>query len=142
MTLRLREATADDLGTVESLLERYGLPTADLRDGDASFYLAEVGGSVVGVGGLEVHGPSGLLRSIAVREPGQGHGSAICDRLEARAREAGVGRLFLLTESAPGFFASRGYERIDRTEAPEAMQSTAEFSELCGDTAVCMRKRL
>lgn len=142
MTVELRAAAAEDLDTVESLLERYGLPTADLRDGDATFYLAEVDGAVVGVGGLEVAGSAGLLRSVAVDERGQGHGSAICDRLEARAGEAGVETLYLLTETAAGFFEGRGYARVDRDAAPAAIQATTEFSALCGETAVCLRKRL
>ncbi|MDZ7701991.1 MAG: arsenic resistance N-acetyltransferase ArsN2 [Halobacteriales archaeon] len=142
MSVELREAAAGELSTVESLLERYGLPTADLRDGAATVYLASVDGSVVGVGGLEAHGDAGLLRSVAVDERGEGHGSAICDRLEARAASSGIGTLYLLTETAAGFFEGRGYERIDREAAPAAIRATAEFDELCGDTAVAMRKRL
>ena len=140
--MRLREAGPEELETVGSLLERYGLPTADLRDGPGTFYLAEVDGSVVGVGGLEAHEEAGLLRSVAVETTGEGHGTSICAALEARARDRGLQALYLLTETAAGFFESLGYERIERGDAPPAIRGTEEFAELCGGTAVCLRKRL
>ncbi len=140
--MRLREAGPEELDRVEALLERYGFPTADLRDGPVTLHLAEADGEVVGVGGLETYGEAALLRSVAVEAPGEGHGSAICDALEAQAKEQGVGTLYLLTETAAGFFAGRGYERIEREAAPAAIRDTAEFDALCGDGAVAMRKRL
>jgi amino-acid N-acetyltransferase len=62
--------------------------------------------------------------------------------LETAAREAGIGRLYLLTTTAADFFAALGYERVDRGEVPEAVRGSAEFSDLCPDTAVAMRRRL
>jgi amino-acid N-acetyltransferase len=73
---------------------------------------------------------------------GEGIGTALCDRLEAVAREDGVGTLYLLTTTAREFFADRGYAAIDRNEAPETIRGTTEFADLCPETAACMRKRL
>ncbi len=43
--------------------------------------------------------------------------------------------IYGLTTTAEAFFVKRGYERVDRTEMPEAIRDTAEFRELCPETA-------
>lgn len=141
--LTLRPA-AGSMGYLERLLEGEGLPTADLREDSNRFYLAEREGEHVGGGGLELYGDVGLLRSVAV-EPehrDRGLGGALVAALEAEARDAGVESLFLLTDTAAGFFEHHGYVRVDRDEAPAAIQDTREFAELCGGSAVCMRKSI
>jgi len=138
----LRPADADDRAVVERLLADAGLPTADLDD--ATLYVATRNGDRVGAGGLEVRGDAALLRSVVVPPDrrGEGHGAAVVDGLETRAREACVGTLYLLTTTAAAFFAARGYERIDRDAVPEPVAGTPEFAELCPDAATCMRKTL
>jgi microcystin degradation protein MlrC len=42
----------------------------------------------------------------------------------------------------PEFFAALGYERIDRSAVPPAVKESAEFSELCPDSAVVMHREL
>lgn len=154
--LALRPAGADGLGYVETLLERNGLPTDDVREKPRCFYVATVDGELsadgkrigvagrVGVGGLEIHDTDGLLRSVVVEESfrGQGYGAAIKGELEEEARSAGVDSLYLLTTTAAQFFEQQGYAEIERTDAPEAIRATAEFETLCPDGATCMRKRL
>jgi amino-acid N-acetyltransferase len=143
-TVSLERATGGDLAAVEHTLAAADLPTADLRDGPGRFYLAVAEGDRVGVGGLEVYGTDGLLRSIAVPADarGEGYGTAICDALEAEARDAGVGTLYLLTTTAASFFEARGYERVDPAAAPAAIQETAQFAELCPSSATCLRREL
>lgn len=143
-SLTLREATTADVERIESLLAANDLPTADVRETSGRFFLAHDGGRVVGVGGLEVHGTVGLLRSVVVPEAerGAGYGATLCDTLEARARKAGVETLYLLTTTAADFFADRGYEEISRDAAPRTIRETTEFAELCPTSAVCLRKRL
>lgn len=132
------------LGVVERFLKEAGLPSADVRSTPAEFSLASVGGEVVGVGGLEGAGSAGLLRSVAVREParGSGVGTAICDGLEAMAREDGTETLYLLTTTAADFFAARGYTQLERSAAPAPVRETTQFAELCPASATCMRKPL
>lgn len=143
-TLTLEPADEETLAYVEDLLEVNGLPSSDVRSKPECFYVAYDGDERVGVGGVEVHGSAGLLRSVAVERSvrGQGVGTTICERLEAAAAEEDVGTLYLLTTTARGFFADRGYEAVDRSEAPDAIRGTTEFSDLCPSTAACMRKRL
>ena len=144
VALTLERADEDALDYVEALLEENGLPSADVRSKPGCFYVASEGDERVGVGGIESYGSDGLLRSVVVERParGQGLGTALCDRLEAVAREDGVGTLYLLTTTARELFADHGYVEIDRSLAPEAIRETTEFADLCPEAAVCMRKRL
>ena len=140
-SIALRPIERGDLDRVEALLAAGGLPTDDVRAKPECFFLACDGDAVVGAGGLEAYGSDGLLRSIVVAEPyrGRGYGGALCDALEDRARERGVGELYLLTTIAAGFFRRRGYETIDREVVPPAVRQTTEFVDLCPDSATCMR---
>lgn len=131
-----------DLDWVRSLLEDEGLPTRDIASKTDCFYVGYADSAPVGVGAVEVHGDSGLLRSVAVAEShrGNGHGTALCAELEARAADEGVRELYLLTTTAPEFFGALGYEEVDRESAPPDIRATTEFEDLCPASAVCMRK--
>ncbi len=140
---RLHPVDGEALAYVKQLLERNDLPS-DVQSSPARFYIARGGDGRVGAGGLELCGDAALLRSVVVERSarGEGVGTALCDALEARAAEAGVERLYLLTTTAAGFFADRGYERVERSDVPESVRGTAEFAELCPDTATVMTKPL
>ena len=153
--MRLEVADPErDLPRVERLLDENDLPSADLETSPVRLFVGyEVTGNAregrgsdgdgfIGVGGLEVYGSDALLRSVVVTDEfrGRGHGTALYRAIEARAREDGVERLYLLTTTAEGFFAGRGFEVVDRDDAPKAIRETAEFEELCSSAATCMRK--
>ena len=143
-TVTLRRADESALSDVETLLAENDLPSADVRTSPARFYVGYDGDDRVGIGGLERYGPDGLLRSVVVERSarGNGYGTALCDALERRARAEGVERLYLLTTTAAAFFAARGYEELERSDAPAAIRETSEFDELCPASAACMRKSL
>lgn len=142
--ISLEPASPTDLERVEALLAENDLPNDDVGAGTAEFFLASADGEFVGVGGLEVHGSVGLLRSVVVDEAarGEGLGTALCAALESHAREEGVEALYLLTTTAAGFFRRCGYDTIERAAAPDDVRQTAEFRELCPDSATCMEKSL
>jgi len=143
-TIALREA--DDLDYVEGLLARNGLPSGDVRSKPGCFYVGDAGDERVGIGGIERHGDGsvGLLRSLVVEETHRaaGVGTALCAALETRAAADGVDTLYLLTTTAAGFFAGRGYAGIEREDVPTPIRRTDEFDHLCPASATCMRKRL
>lgn len=143
-SITLRKADSAAIEWLEGLLDANGLPSSDIRTGAGRFFVAVDDGERVGAGGFEPHGPDGLLRSVVVAEArrGRGYGTALCDGLEARARSDGVETLYLLTTTASAFFDDHGYERIDRETVPTAVRETAEFAELCPQSATCMRKAL
>lgn len=98
----------------------------------------------VGMIGLESYGDCGLLRSLYVDDAsrGLGLGSKLLAALEAKAAGDALHELWLLTIDADPFFARHDYQVMQRSDAPVAIQDSAEFSSLCPGDAVLMRKRL
>jgi len=137
-------ATPADLSAILRLLEGNRLPTADLEHSLPIMFVARDGPMLVGAGGFEVHGESGLLRSLVVadRLRGTGLGRTLVESVEAAARQRGLRELVLLTETARDFFARLGYADIARESAPEAIRKSAEFRSICPQSARCMSKRL
>jgi N-acetylglutamate synthase-like GNAT family acetyltransferase len=137
-------ATHRDAAGIRALLTQSRLPISDLVSSQPEFVVAHAGGELVGIGAIESLGAAGLLRSVAVIPPRRksGLGRDIVQRLERLARKAGMHELILLTETAQPFFERLGYEVIDRGAAPAAVQASAEFTSLCPQSAVCMRKPL
>jgi len=142
--MRLEPADREDRRRIAGLLRETGLPYTDLDESPVDLYVAVEDGLFVGAGGLERYGPGALLRSLVVPETrrGGGVGTAIYREIETVARDAGVERLYLLTDDAAGFFESLGFVAIDRATAPDRIRSTAEFETLCDDDATCMRRYL
>jgi amino-acid N-acetyltransferase len=143
LTLRSAADEPDGVAYVERLLRAAELPADDVGSKPDCFYVG-YDGDRVGVGGIERRGTEGLLRSVVV-EPsarGGGVGAALCAALEDRARQTGVGTLYLLTTDAAGFFERRGYAEIERSEAPAGIKATTQFEELCPATATALRKSL
>ena len=97
-----------------------------------------------GVIGLELHGSEALLRSLAVTADARssGCGGALIAELEAFARSKGVNELYLLTETAESYFASRGYRSVERGSVADSIRQTREFSSLCPADAAVMKKSL
>jgi N-acetylglutamate synthase-like GNAT family acetyltransferase len=134
---------ADD-EALRAFLEAAGLPAADVETGRQEYVLALDGEHVVGTVGLEVGGEDALLRSLAVAPDHQGRGiaSELHDRALALARARRVRTLYLLTTTAEGFAARRGFERVARDELPPAILSLAQLRALCPATAICMRRTI
>jgi amino-acid N-acetyltransferase len=130
---------------VEALLVEAGLPVSDLSAvPDLGLLGIREHGRFTGVIGLEVHGHHGLLRSLAVSPAcrNAGLGRALVSSAESWAAGRGVDTLYLLTTTAAGFFERLGYETLPRTEAPESIRSTHQFSQLCPTSSTFMRKAL
>ena len=141
--MRIERATAGDVPSVEALLTAAGLPLDGARDAlVACGVVAHDGGSVVGAAAVERFGSAGLLRSVVVAADhrGTGLGRAVVAAAEAAARADGVTELYLLTETAAGWFPRLGYEVIDRSVAAEAVGGSIEFTTVCKDTGVPMRR--
>lgn len=143
MTLGIRPATPADLNAAIELLQGSGLPVEDLS-AERLALIAEIGKIFQGVIGVELFGKIALLRSLAVAAGarGAGIGPALVTALEAACMTDGVDELWLLTIDADAFFVGLGYETRERSEAPEAIRNTEEFSRLCPGDAVLMSKNL
>jgi len=141
--VRIRRATIDDLPKAKMMLSAAGLPVTDLAAEHLAFTAVD-GERMAGMIGLEPYGHIGLLRSLVIAEDArdEGLGRKLVAFLEAAARDDGVDELWLLTIDADSYFARLGYEVCERSDAPEAIRGTAEFSGLCPADAALMCKRL
>ena len=142
--IAMRAAEARDMDEIRQMLERNGLPTADLDSSRPFFLVARQGATLLGAAGLEAYGTTGLLRSIVIADGqrGTGVGRGLVESIETAARQRGLRELVLLTETARDFFAKLGYADIARERAPAAVRESAEFRSLCPQSASCMAKRL
>lgn len=140
----IEPARAHDRPRVRELLRKAGLPVDDVDTSPVDFLVMREAGQVVGVAGLQNAEGAGLLRSLAVLPSlhGQGRGGALVAAVERLAEQRGIDDLYLLTTTAPSFFALHDYLRVHRASVPLALQATRQFTTLCPATAVCMHKRL
>lgn len=134
--------------SVEELLKATQLPTDDLQDKDyqqgIQLFTLELDEQTVGVVGLELHGNSALVRSLAIAESerGQGLGVLLLKHAEAAAQILGIQELYLLTTTAVDFFQRLGYEAVDRSTAPPSIAQSKQFAGICPASATFMVKRL
>ena len=138
-------ARPSDYPAIVALLADAALPHDDLTPEHLEHFLVLRDGSeIAGVVGMEVAEDAGLLRSLAVPAARRGGGLAgvLVAALEARARSIGIRTLYLLTTTAEGFFARRGYTLTDRGAVPDAIAATLEFRGICPASAACMARAL
>ena len=135
-----RQAGRADWPAISALLEAHKLPLDGAQEHVATFVLAVSNGEVIGTAGAEVYGDAALLRSVAVA-PGlqrQGIGKAMVGLVLDEARRRGIRTLHLLSVTAPEYFASFGFKRGPREQAPKALQASAEFQGACPACAAFM----
>jgi amino-acid N-acetyltransferase len=137
-------ATRDDVIDLAALLRASGLPVDGVDRSLGTAVVARDHGRVVGSAVLELYAPDALLRSVAVAaaQRGRGLGTRLVEAAIAMALDRGVGTVYLLTETAPAFFARLGFEPVPRAEVAEPVTRSAEFKLLCGETAQAMRRIL
>lgn len=141
----MKMADSGHLPAVIELLHASGLPTDDVGELDLSLFLVEESSDLLeAVGGLERCGDSALLRSVATAEVSRGRGLAakIIQELERIAARSGTQELYLLTESATGYFEALGYVTRSREELPQSIRESRQFTSLCPDSATVMSKRI
>lgn len=141
----IRPASAADRDEVEALLRRTDLPPDGLDEQFGEPYAVAVsGGRIVGAAGVEVYGHDGLLRSVAVDPAWQGRGlGAELTRERLRWAEArGLDAIYLLTNTAAGYFPRLGFTPVRRDEVPDGVRNSLQFASVCPSTANVMVLRL
>jgi amino-acid N-acetyltransferase len=131
---------AESFEAFRSLLRASNLPADDLnyrRDLLVGYY---EGNEMVGTGGLEIHGNFALLRSLSVKIGirGKSVGSSITEHLLTEAKKKRLRGIYLLTETARGFFLKKGFADVPREQVPNEIKTTSEFSSVCPTTATVM----
>ncbi len=131
---RLRPATIDDVGGVLQLIEPLEEDGTLVRRGRERlereiqrFVVLEHDRMIVGCAALYpfARERAGELACLAVRPEarGTGHGDKLAEAIEARARRAGMKRLFVLTTRTMHWFIERGYVEGDLSELPDEKQT-------------------
>jgi amino-acid N-acetyltransferase len=140
----IRQAAPTDINAVKSLLESASLPTLGVSEHFQHFLVAEASEVIVGAIGLEVYDDTGLLRSAVVAPASQksGIGSLLFQKNVDQARNLGVKRILLLTNTAEKHFERKGFVRIDQKSVTGAVTTSVEFSGACPAHAACMELKL
>ncbi|AQT80669.1 N-acetylglutamate synthase [Mycolicibacterium litorale] len=130
----IRRARTSDVPDIKRLVDTYAgrilleKNLVTLYEAVQEFWVAELGGEVVGCGALHVlWADLGEVRTVAVdpKVKGRGIGHVIVDQLLTVARELQLERLFVLTFETD-FFARHGFTEIEGTPV------TAEvYEEMC-----------
>jgi amino-acid N-acetyltransferase len=140
----VRPARPEDYEAAAALLEESGLPLDGMREHLAHAFVAMNQGAIVGFVAVEMHKDAALLRSLAVapRHRGQRLGESLAEKALCMARDSGREDVYLLTETAAGFFPRFGFAIEDRALAPPALRRSVEFQSACPATAVLMHAKL
>ncbi len=134
-------ARREELPQILELLDETGLPQDGLESHLSTTLVARLEGRVMGSAGLELYGPTALLRSVAVRRNlrGAGLGGRLTEAaLVELSRNLAVAQAYLLTQTADHFFPRFGFRPIPRSEVPLGVQSSVEFKAACPTSARAM----
>ncbi len=144
MSLEVEGARAHDLPAALELLRRADLPDEGVVDQFGNYFVVRDDVRLVGLGGLEVHGGDGLLRSLVVdpQYRGEGVGIRLIDFAVALARKMRLAAVYLLTTTAHDYFAKRGFADCPRDQAPAGIRDAWEFKAGCPQQAAFMKLAL
>ncbi len=109
-----RRGRAADVPAFAQLIIAGDLPPLFIEEFVEGFVAVEHDGEIIGCGGLEVFGDSGVIRSIVVDERGRGQNIAqeMTGLLVADARAAGISDLYLFTMHAHNFWLRLGFTDV------------------------------
>ncbi len=125
-------AARTDLASVLALLADVNLPAEGVDEYFDHFLVArDPDARLVGVAGVELHGATALLRSVAVAPDLQrsGLGSRLTEAALEHAMASGASEAVLLTTTAGDYFARRfGFARADRADYAERLAASPEWA--------------
>ena len=141
-------AKISDYDSIVDLLRTTDLPPNGIEPHLENFLVIrqpnEVAGPefLIGSVGLEIYGESALLRSLAVHPDfqGTGLGTRLVNSIIELAKEKGITRLFLLTDTAEKYFVKKGFVVVTRDRVPEDMKQSIEFTTICTSSPSMMRE--
>jgi amino-acid N-acetyltransferase len=144
MSFSIEPAQPADLAAILDLLASHRLPQAEVERHLGTALVVREGGRVAGCAVLEPYDTVGLLRSVAVAQSqrGLGVGIRLTEAAVALARARGIKALYLLTETAAGFFPRFGFRPVSRDEVAPAVRQSIEFTRACPASALAMVKDL
>jgi len=137
-------ARQEELPGILALLDECELPREGLAPHLSTTLVARDGNQIVGSSALEIYEEFALLRSVAVRPAFRGRGLArrLTRAALDLAKHRQVTAVYLLTATASAYFLRLGFKSIPRSDVPEKVQRSVEFTTLCPDTATVMETSL
>jgi len=137
-------ARSEDLQEIYTLLTECGLPKEGLVHHVTTTLVARKGNEIIGSAALELYQEHALLRSVAVKSAFRRQGIALklTKATFELAKEHQVRNMYLLTETARAFFSNQGFNQVLRSDVPETVKQSVEFTTLCPETATVMMKIL
>ncbi|MGA3297975.1 MAG: arsenic resistance N-acetyltransferase ArsN2 [Candidatus Bathyarchaeia archaeon] len=123
-----------------ALLDECELPKEGLAAHVSTTLVARNGNEIVGCSALELYQECALLRSVAIKPSyrRRGLGRRLTRAALDLAMRHKISNVYMLTETANTFFSKLGFESISRSDVPEKVQRSVEFTTLCLDTATVM----
>lgn len=142
--MKIIQANQTNRSAIIELLKSEKLPVDDLPGNLDHFFVAINDSDIIGVIGLEHYPPFGLLRSMVVRKDHQNKkiATTLVEILEKHASDLKIERIYLLTETASSYFEKKNYQRVERTDVPDEIKQSTEFSSVCPVSAIVMKKSL
>lgn len=142
--IKINKAEPEAYAIVVALLRAAGLPTEDIRRDLENFWIADAGGNAIGVIGMDLYAPFGLLRSMTVipEYRNKGIASRLVDQVEQLAKKQNLSELYLITNTAESYFSKKGFQLITKAELPDSVASSEEMNGLCPASSVIMRKTI
>lgn len=143
-SISIEPASRNDLQDILSLLEGSDLPKDGIANHVTTTLVARKANRIVGSAALELYGTEALLRSVAVDEPlrSQGIGRKLTDAALELARRHEIKTVFLLTETASQFFSRFGFRPVSRSQVPDTVKRSVEFTSACQTSAQVMARHL
>ena len=141
--MTIQPVTQTNAARAFSLLQQNHLPTEDITDA-THLFAAEEGENLIGTVGLELLHSTALLRSLCVDEffRSTGAGNTLVEHIEQYAATKGAKKMYLLTTTADRYFSKKGYAVVPRSEVPEEVKGSSQFTAVCPSTAVIMKTEL
>ena len=141
--MKIERLIPEQLPDAKSLLQKNNLPTEDINPNTHLFGTYD-GDKLVGMAGLELYGNHALVRSVCVEQSYRSKGMAelLTAHIENYAKQNGADSLYLLTTTAENYFKRKGFIKTNRSEVPQAIMQTSEFSTVCPSSATVMMKNL
>jgi amino-acid N-acetyltransferase len=136
-------ASQNSFSAAIELLKKNNLPTEDINPG-TQLFVVEEGDEIIATVAVEYDYNDALLRSLSVSESKRsgGMGAELVDFIENYVRQQGVRTIYILTTTAAGFFSKRGYTLIERSNVPQFIKDTKEYSVICVSSSTLMKKQL
>jgi amino-acid N-acetyltransferase len=144
VAFQCESARPHDLGRALELLRQDHLPEHGVVEQFGHYLVVRNLGQLIGVCGLEVHGPYGLVRSLVI-DPGfrrQGVGDCLVRGILDLGQKLNLRGLYLLTTTAQTYFERFGFHPAARAEAPSELQDAWELKAGCPTSAVLMQRTL